>query len=85
MAVSDASQSSSLLDSWNEHGQLLLAVGIATALVSWTYLPLAGLVSVYCGLGLWTGYDRAVAGGTIAGVGGLAVVVWVAFLVSLAL
>lgn len=83
--MTDASQSAGVLSSWNEHGQLYLFVGIATALLSWFYLPLAGLLSVYCGLGLWTQHDRTVAGGLIAAVGGIGFAIWVAWLVSISL
>lgn len=84
MAVSDASQSASTLASWNEDGQLYLVVGIATSLLSWLYLPLAGLLSVYCGYGLWSQHDRSVAGGAVAAVGGVGFAIWIGFLASLA-
>jgi len=84
MSEASASTGGSLSD-WNEDGRLFFVVGIVTALAAWLFLPLAGLVSVYCGLGLWTRYDRTVAGVGIAGVGGLSVVMWIAVLVAVGL
>lgn len=83
--MTDASSGTESSGSWNEDGQLFLVAGIVTAVVAWVFLPLAGLVSVYCGIGLWTEYDRTLVGGTIAVVGGFGVVVWIAVLVSVSL
>ena len=56
--------------------------GIIAALISWLIVPVVGLVAVYCG---WVVYQHKnrLQGGLIAGVGGVGVLTWVVYLLTM--
>lgn len=64
----------------NEDGMLYLLVGALTAFLSWVLIPIAGLVSVYCGSKLYR--ERTIAGVAIAVVGFTGVALWLNWLVT---
>lgn len=67
----------------NEDGLAYLVLGGITAVISWVLVPIAGLVSVYCGYKLYRVEDRLYSGSAIAAVGTAGVIVWVLWLATL--
>lgn len=75
---------SKTLREWNEDGRLYLWGGAVSAIVSWLFIPLLGLVAVFCGYRLYDNGDRTTSAALIAGFGAVGFLTWIVFLVTLA-
>ena len=67
---------------WNEEGRLYVVVGMITAILSLVFIPLFGLLAVYCGYKLYDTQEKTVLSILMAGLGGFGFLFWVYFLTT---
>lgn len=67
---------------WNEEGRLYVVVGMITAILSLVFIPLFGLLAVYCGYKLYDTQEKTVLPVVMAGLGGFGFLFWVYFLTT---
>jgi hypothetical protein len=67
---------------WNEEGRLYVVVGMITAILSLVFIPLFGLLAVYCGYKLYDTQEKTVLPIVMAGLGGFGFLFWVYFLTT---
>lgn len=71
------------LQAWNEDGRLYVVVGIVSAILSVVFIPLFGLVAVYCGYKLYDTQEKTILSILLAGLGGFGFLFWVYHLTTL--
>lgn len=64
------------LSQWNSNGQVYAILGLLTVVIAWFVLPLAGLLSVWCGYQLYTRHESTILSIFIAIFGAMAVLSW---------
>jgi len=67
---------------WNENSRLYLWGGVISAVISWSFIPLFGLIAVFCGYKLYDEEGRNIAAGLIAGAGVIGFLLWLVFLAT---
>jgi hypothetical protein len=70
------------VQAWNEEGRLYVVVGLITAILSLVFIPLFGLLAVYCGYKLYDTQEKTVLSILMAGLGGFGFLFWVYFLTT---
>ena len=63
-------------------GRLYVVVGLITAILSLVFIPLFGLLAVYCGYKLYDTQEKTVLSILMAGLGGFGFLFWVYFLTT---
>jgi hypothetical protein len=71
------------VQAWNEEGLLYVVVGMLSAVLSLVFIPLFGLVAVYCGYKLYDTQQRRILSLLMAGLGGFGLLFWVYYLTTL--
>lgn len=71
------------VQAWNEDGRLYVAVGLISAILSLVFIPLFGLVAVYCGSRLYDTKQKKVLSILMAALGGFGFLWWVYYLTIL--
>jgi len=71
------------VQAWNEDGRLYVVVGLISAILSLVFLPLLGLMAVYCGYKLYDTQQKTVLSILIAALGGFGFLLWVYYLTML--
>jgi len=71
------------LQSWNEDGSLYAVVGVVSAILSLVFIPLFGLLAVYCGYKLYDAQQRRILAILMVGFGGFGFLSWVYYLTTL--
>jgi hypothetical protein len=71
------------VQAWNEEGGLYVVVGLVAAILSLVFIPLIGLVAVYCGYKLYDTQQKTVLSILMAGLGGFAFLFWIYYLTTL--
>jgi hypothetical protein len=70
------------VQAWNEDGRLYVVVGMLSAVLSLVFIPLFGLVAVYCGYKLYDTQQKTILSFLIAGLGGFGFLFWVYYLIT---
>lgn len=71
------------LQAWNKDGRLYVVVGVLSAILSLVFIPLFGLVAVYCGYKLYETQQKTVLSILMAVLGGLGFLFWLYYLTTL--
>lgn len=71
------------LQAWNEDGRLYVIVGLITAVLSLVFIPLFGLVAMYCGYKIYDTQQKPVLSILMVVAGGFGFLSWVYFLTTL--
>lgn len=71
------------LQAWNEDGRLYVVVGTLSAILSLVFIPLFGLVAVYCGYMLYKTQQKTVLSILMAVLGGFGFLFWLYYLTTL--
>jgi hypothetical protein len=70
------------VQAWNQEGRLYVVVGVIAAILSLVFIPLFGLLAVYCGYKLYDTQEKTVLSILMAGLGGFGFLFWVYFLTT---
>jgi lipopolysaccharide export LptBFGC system permease protein LptF len=70
------------IQAWNEDGRLYAVIGLLSAVLSLVFIPLFGLLAVYCGYKLYDTQEKTVLSILMAGLGGFGFLFWVYFLTT---
>jgi hypothetical protein len=71
------------VQAWNEEGSLYVVVGLISAILSLVFIPLLGLVAVYCGYKLYETQQKTVLSILMAALGGFGFLWWIYYLTIL--
>lgn len=71
------------VQAWNEDGRLYAVIGMISAILSVVFIPLFGLVAVYCGYKLYDTQQKTILSILMAGLGGFGFLLWVYYLTTL--
>ena len=71
------------VQAWNQDGRLYVVVGLISAILSVVFIPLVGLVAVFCGYKLYDTQQKTILSILLAGLGGFGFLWWVYYLTTL--
>lgn len=67
---------------WNENSRLYLWSGAISAIILWLFIPLFGLVAVFCGYKLYDDEGKTLSAVLITGFGAVGFLTWLVFLAT---
>jgi|UPI0006B52E49 hypothetical protein len=70
------------VQAWNQDGGLYVVLGLIAAILSLVFIPLFGLLAMYCGYKLYDTQQKTVLSILMAGLGGFGFLFWVYFLTT---
>jgi hypothetical protein len=82
MSESQASLSNTL-QAWNKEGRLYIMIGLISAVLSLVFIPLFGLLAMYCGYKLYETQQKTVLSISMAVLGGFGFLFWIYYLTTL--